>query len=252
MISSAFNAVLYQPLYNGLVFLTSIVPFGDVGIAIIVLTLIVKFAISPLTHKSTKTQVRLRSLEPEIERVKAEHKDDKQKQSERVMELYRQHGVNPFSGCLLFIIQLPILIALYWTFWKGLANGGFDSSVLYSFVSAPDTVNMNFLGLIDMSGKSVVLALLAGLSQYVQVKLSSPLPSAAPRTGGPLSLKEEFARSMQIQMRYGLPIFVAVISYTISAAVALYWTTSNLFTIIHEFIVRYRAEQITKSPPKED
>jgi len=243
MIASIFNTLFYQPLYNGLVFLISIVPLSDVGIAVVVLTLLVKVILFPFTHKSLKTQSRMRGIEPDIKKLKEQHKNDKQQQAKKVMELYKKHGVNPFSGCLLFIIQIPIIFALYWVFWKGLGNG-LDESNLYSFVTIPDTINFKFLGLIDVAGKSFILAAIAGITQYFQMKLSMPKLGGGKPSQGKLSLKDEFAKSFSFQMRYGLPVFVFFISYSISAAVALYWATSNIFSIGHELFIRKKAKQI--------
>lgn len=243
MIADIFNLVLYQPLYNGLVFLVSVIPFADVGIAVVVLTLLVKTLLFPVSHKSVKAQSAMRRIEPEMRELKEKHKKNKEEQGRKMMELYRRHGINPFSGCLLFLIQVPIIIALYWVFWRGLENG-LDATVLYSFVAEPEHFNMKFLGIIDMSGKSVVLAAFAGVSQYFQMKLSMPKFPQKPRDGKQLSMKEEFQRNFSFQMRYGLPVFVFFIGYTISAAVALYWATANAFSIAHELYVRKEAQKL--------
>jgi len=245
MIGDIFNLILYQPLYNGLVFLISVIPFGDVGVAVILLTLIVKLALFPFTHKSVKSQSKLRSVEPEVQKVKDQYKDNKQEQAKKVMELYKKHGVNPFSGCLLFLVQIPVIIALYWVFWKGVSNG-LSSELLYSFVTFPESINMKFLNLIDMSGKSLILAAIAGGSQYFQMKYAMPKlnKKTTPRKDGKMNMKDEFMRNFQLQMKYGLPVFVFFISYTISAAVALYWATSNLFSISHELLVKRKARKL--------
>lgn len=245
MISDLFFSILYQPLYNGLVFLSVAIPFGGVGLSVVLLTLGVKFLLFPLTHKSTKTQAYIKKLEPEIKKVKELYKDDKQQQSRKIIELYNKHGINPFSGCMLFIVQLPIIIALYWVFWKGLANG-INEEQLYSFVTAPENFSMTFFGY-DIGGKSIILALLAGVTQFYQMKLAvPPIPKRDPTQGKP-SLKDDFARSFNLQMRYGLPVFVVFISYTISAAIALYWVTSNLFSIGHELLVKRKANTLMGS-----
>jgi len=256
-----FNTVFYEPLYNALFFLLSIIPGADVGVAVLVLTLIVKFILFPFAHKSTKTQARLKTLEPEINEIKEKHKKDKQEQSRQVMELYRKHGVNPFSGCLTVIVQLPIIFALYWVFWKGLkvdpemvdqamlAAGQLKTSllnqdILYSFISIPEVVRIKFLGLFDMTGKSIVIALIAGVSQYFQIKLSMPGGGEKLSLSGTGSLKDDLAQSMKFQMRYILPVFVFIFAYTISTAVALYWATSNIFTVVHELLVKRKADKL--------
>lgn len=260
MISGFFNTFFYEPLYNGLIFLVSVIPGADIGIAVVLFTLIIKLALFPFTHKGIQTQSKLRTLEPDIKDLKEKHSKDKQEQARQVMELYRKHGVSPFSGCLTVLVQLPVIIALYWVFWKGLK---FDPSlldafphipghintallnhdILYSFVHIPEFVKTNFLGFIDMTGKSILLALLAGISQYFQIKLSMPDSGklSLKSTG---SLKDDLMQSMKFQMRYILPVFVSVFAYTISAAVALYWVTSNTFSIAQELLVKRKAEAL--------
>jgi len=223
-----------------LVFFISVAPWGDIGVAVIVLTLLVRGVLFPLSHKSTKSQVKMREIEPEIKALKEKHKD-KQEQSKKIMELYQKHGLNPFSGCLFVLVQMPVIIALYWVFFRGL-SAGFDESALYSFVVAPETYNFYFLGFIDMLGKSFLLAGAAGISQYFQMALSVPKLEADVSRIGKGNLQEDLMKSFNLQMRYGLPVFVFVISYTISAAVALYWLTSNLFSVAHELYVRKKAK----------
>src|SRR3989344_1728 len=241
-----FNTFFYEPLYNGLVFLISIMPGADVGLAVIVLTLLVKIIILPLSHKSVASQAKMRSIEPEMKRVKERHKD-KQEQARQVMDLYKKHGVNPFSGCFLMLVQLPIIFALYWVYFKGLANN-IDQTILYSFVVAPEQINMHFLGFVDMSQKNIILAALAGISQYFQMKLSMPpIPKDdGEKKKGGMSFKEEFAKNMNLQMRYMLPGIVFFVAYSISSAVALYWLVSNLFSIGHELVVKRRALRLAQ------
>ncbi|HED05746.1 MAG TPA: YidC/Oxa1 family membrane protein insertase [Ignavibacteria bacterium] len=245
MIANLFNEMFYQPIYNGLVFLIDVIPGADVGIAIIILTITVKFIILPFSHKSVKSQAKMRAIEPEIKEIKEKHSKDKQEQSRKVMELYKKHGVNPFTGCVLVLVQLPIMLALYWVFFKGL--GDINTDIIYSFVSIPEHVNMEFLGLINMLGKSLVLAVLAGITQYYQMRLSMP-PIQAQKNDlnkkKDISFKDEFVKNMNTQMRYVLPVFIFFIAYTISSAVALYWVVNNLFSIIHELIVRRKAKEI--------
>ena len=181
----------------------------------------------------------MRTLAPHLEKLKEKYKDNKQEQAKKTMELYKEHGVNPFSGCLLVLIQLPIIFALYFVFFKGLPN--LNAEHLYSFVTLPETVSMMFVGIM-LSKKSIILALLAAITQYYQIKLSIP-PMAPAEKGAKPSFKDDFARSFNIQMRYMLPVIVFGISYTISAAVALYWATSNLFSIAHELYVKRKARQ---------
>lgn len=240
METGIFATIFYQPLYNTLVLILSVVPGANVGVSIILLTVVVRGVLLPLSHKSVVSQAKMRSLTPHLEKLKEKHKDNKQEQARKTMELYKEHGINPFSGCLLVLIQLPIIFALYFVFFKGLPNLNVEH--LYSFVTLPPTVSMMFLGVL-LSKKSLFFALFAAISQYYQIKLSIPAMAPAEKDAKP-SFKDDFARSFNLQMRYMLPIIVFGISYSISAAVALYWTTSNLFSVAHELYVKRKAEAI--------
>ncbi len=244
MISTIWNTVFFNPIYNGLIFLLDVVPFIDVGIAVILVTVIVKLILFPFSLKMVKTQLAVKALEPEITKLKEDHKDDKQEQARKTMALYKERGVNPFSGFLLILVQIPVIFGLYWVFLRG-GLPEINMDILYSFVSTPEKINMNFLGLIDVSAKSVFLAFFAGATQYFQIKFS--LPPMKARQEGKASLKEDLARSFHIQMRYVMPIIVFGIAYAISAAVALYWTTSNLFAIGQEIYVRRKIKNRNES-----
>jgi len=234
-----WNTFLYEPLYNALIFLTGVVPFGDAGIALITLTFIVKLVLFPLSQKSIIAQMRLRALEGEMSAIREKHKNDKEAQAKATMALYQREGVNPFSGCLPLLIQLPIVIALYFVFYKGLSPTG---GVLYTFVHYPEHLNTLFLGFFDISEKSLILALIAAAAQYFQTALTLP-PQTPRKPGVEASFAEELSKSMNMQMRYVLPFFVAFIAYTTSGAVALYWAASSIFTIGQELFVRARVQR---------
>jgi YidC/Oxa1 family membrane protein insertase len=230
-----FYALIFIPLYNALILFVDLLPGYDVGIAVVLLTIMVKLLLFPLSIKAVRTQLLMREIEEPMKKIREKFKDDRQKQGEEMLALYREKGVNPFSSILLLLIQIPIIFGLYWVFYKG-GLPEIQVDLLYSFIPIPARVDMLFLGLIDMAGKSAVLALLAGLSQFFQAKLSLPPLDPNPEKG----FRGEFARSMHLNMKYVLPIIVTVISYSISAAIALYWLTSNLFTIGQELYVRRR------------
>lgn len=240
MISSIFNVVFYEPLYNILIFLSSIVPGHDLGIAIILLTLVVRFAFFPFSHKALHTQKKLKSLEPEMNKLKEKHKTNPEEQGRAMMALYKEHGVNPFSGIAVIFIQLPLFFALYWIARDNLAS---VATIAYSFVTPPAEISRLFLGLIDITSSNIFLALLAGLTYFVQAQLSIPPP--APKVEGQeLSFGAEFARGMSFQTRYLIPIVITIAGFQLGAAVLLYWITTNLFTISHELIVRRKAQAI--------
>lgn len=235
-----WNKFFYHPIYNALVFLMATVAMGDVGLAVILLTIVVKLILFPLSKKSIKSQVLLKRLEPEIKKVKKEF-PDKQEQAKQTFALYKKHGVNPFSGCLLVLVQIPVIFGLYYAFYRGLSLGNVP---LYSFVHFPENANTLFLGLVDLHGKSLVLAILAGATQFVQAYLMYPKKTKEQKIQEALdgpeekSFQTEIAKSMNMNVKYILPIFIGFVAYQISAAVALYWVVSNLITILQEWYIR--------------
>lgn len=232
MISNIWNVVLYQPLLNALAFLVSIIPGGDVGIAVILLTILVKLILFPLSQKSIESQAEMNILAPELNKIKMSGAS-KEEQAKQTFELYKKHNTNPFSGCLLVLVQIPIIFALYFVFYKGIS---FQDSTLYSFIHAPEHMNMIFLGILDIGHKSLLLAILAGISQYLQAYYM-PKP-AVPNSNSPASFSDSFAKSMNMQMKYIFPFLIAFIAYNISGAVALYWITSNLFMVAQQIYVK--------------
>lgn len=237
--SLIWNEIFYQPIYNILIFIVNNVTFGDVGFAIIIVTILVKLALSPLTKKSIKSQILMKKMEPEIKQLKKDF-PNKEEQAKKTFELYKKYGTNPFSGCIVVLIQLPVIFALYYVFLKGLS---LDTGAIYSFISKPISMNTSFLGLIELGGKSMFLAILAGVTQFIQGYLASPvkpdveiIPAGAKPE--PKSFQDELSGSMQTNVKYILPIFIVFISWKISAAVALYFVISNIFTIVQEWYIR--------------
>lgn len=230
-----FFTVFYQPLYNGLIFLIGNLSWVDAGVAAIIFTCIVKLAMFPLSKKSITTQMQMKRLEPELARIKEKYKDKREELARQTMQLYRDRNINPFSGLVVVLIQFPIIIALYWVFYKaGLPEVTTD--ILYSFVAVPEKINMMFLGILDITHKSLVLALLAAITQYFQIKYSMPtLPVSNSATP---SFKDDFMKSMHIQMRYGMPLIVFFAAWSFPAVIALYWVTSNVFAIGQELYIR--------------
>lgn len=239
MFSTIWHTFFFDPIYNTLVFFINHVPHGDVGLAIVSTVFLVKLVLLPLSIKAVKTQKVMREIEPKLKEVKEKYKEDREAQAKALMEVYSEAGLNPFASIFLVFLQIPIIIALYFSVYSGggVALPDINTEILYSFIEAPLTITMNFLGLIDITGRSVFLALGAGLTQYIYVNLSMPKmkprdPDAAP------SIKDEFMRNMQTQMKYVMPIIITVVAYTISAAIALYFVVSNLAAIAQEYLVR--------------
>jgi len=229
MFSYLYHLLVFDPLYNGLIFLFDVLPWVDAGVAVIIFTIIVRLILFPLSKKAIVTQVRMKEIEPELNELK-KSVTDKQQQALKVMELYKKRGVNPFSS---FFLQLPIIYALYSIFIKsGLPLVNKD--ILYVFVVEP-TINMNFLGLVNVAEKSVLFALLAAVAQYLQLHFSLAGRASIAKSDNP---SMDMAQNMTKNMKYVFPVGVFLISYKISAVVAIYWTVSSLFTLGQELVVR--------------
>jgi len=236
---SLWNTIAYQPILNSLVLTIDKVTFGDVGFAIIIVTIFIKLLLSPLTKTSIRSQILMKKMEPELKLIKKNF-PNKEEQASKTFELYKKYNTNPFSGCLVIFIQIPFIIALYYVFWKGLS---LNPTEIYSFIHIPANINTNFLGLVDLSSKSLVLALLAGGAQFLQGYLASPIQPKVEiikETDIPevKTFQEELSGSMQTNIKYFLPIVITFFSYQISAAVALYWFTSTMFTVAQEWYMR--------------
>ncbi|MEX0918288.1 MAG: YidC/Oxa1 family membrane protein insertase [Candidatus Paceibacterota bacterium] len=239
MFSYIWHTFFFDPVYNGLVFFIDVVPGGDVGVAIVGITLLVKIILLPLSLKAARTQRVMRELDPKLREIKQKFKDKREEQARAMMALYKEAGLNPFASILLLFIQIPIIISVYLSVYSG---GGvplpnINTELLYSFVPNPETVNMIFLGAVNIAAKSLPLALLAGITQFIHSWLAIPKPEPRKEGEAP-SLQADFARSMQLQMRYVMPIIIFVVAYTISAAIALYFVVSNLAMIAQELFLR--------------
>ena len=232
MISAAFHAVVYDPLYNGLVFLVGVIPTHDVGLAVIILTILVRIILFPLSRRAVETQIAMKKIAPEVEKLKEKYKDNREEQGKAIFALYRERGVHPFASVGLLFAQLPVLFALYWIF----SSGGLPEihpDLLYSFIFPPGGANMEFLGILGMAGHSIVLGGLAGATQFLYTRLSmGPREKKSAAASG--SFSGDLAKSFDLQARYVLPATFIVLSYVIPSAAMLYLVTSNTFMVAQE------------------
>jgi YidC/Oxa1 family membrane protein insertase len=239
--SFIWHTFFFDPVYNSLVFFIDVVRGGDIGIAIILTVVLVKVILLPLSLKAARTQLLMNEMSPKMEEIKKQYKDNREEQARRTLELFQEYKVNPFSSIFLLFLQIPIIIALYFAVYRG---GGvplpdINTGLLYSFIPSPDTVSMYFLGMMDIAEKSIILAFLAGVTQFIHTRLSMPkLPPRDPNAEP--SFKDDFNRSLQLQMRYVMPVIIFIAAYTISAAIALYFTVSNIMSIAQEYVVRHK------------
>jgi YidC/Oxa1 family membrane protein insertase len=239
MFSYIWHTFFFDPVYNTLVLFIDVIPGSDVGLAIIATVVLVKFILLPLSIKAAKTQKIIRDIEPKLKEIKEKFKDKREEQALAMMAIYKEVGINPFASIVLIFLQLPIVIALYFAVSSGggVALPAINTNLLYSFIPEPGTASMNFLGLFDITAKNLVLALLAAVTQFYQVKMVMPAltprdPNAAP------SFKDDFARNMQLQMQYVMPVIIFFVAYTLSAAIALYFVVSNVVAILQEVYIK--------------
>ncbi len=233
--SFIFNQILYRPLFNLLVFIYTTLSFHDFGLAIVMLTVLIRLLVSPLSIKALVSQRQLQKLQPQLKAIQEKHKDDKQALSQASMALYAEHKVNPFSGCVPLLIQIPILIALY----RAL-NGAFHPESLqslYSFVTNPGMIKTVALGFIDLTRKNPFLAVLAGGLQFIQAWLSTRNQSA---------VMDATAAAMNKQLLYFFPVMVIIISWNLSTGIVIYWVTTTLFSICEQlYIKRFHVNRTT-------
>ncbi len=234
--SLAYNELLFRPLFNLLVGITIFLPGHNVGISILVVTLLIRLVLLPLSWHQAKTmsknQMKMGELKKEIDRINKKHKNNQSKKAEETMKLYKEAGINPASGCLPLIVQLPILIALYRVFLTGIGPETF--SFLYAFVPEPVSVQLSFLG-IDLTTPSVLLAVFAGVFQLISMRLITSTSSAS--TPGDEKTAAMMA-SMQKNMAYIFPVMTVFICLQIPAALALYWVASTLFGIGQQYYLK--------------
>lgn len=245
MLGNVFNLVLYKPLYNAFVGFIGVFPWMDAGIVVILFTLLVKLILFPLSQKSVRSQIEMKKIQPQIDEIKLKYKDNKQEQALKTMALYKEKGVNPFSGIFLALIQLPILIALYMVFYKN-SPGQIHIEMLYSFVHAPTHVNTWFLGLFDITQKNTILAVVVAIGQYLQIRYTMPSAPAVNKDAGNnkgASFQGELAKSMSTQMKYVMPVFMFFIARSFAALVSLYLITSSVFAIGQELYMRRKIKK---------
>lgn len=210
-----YQQFIYQPILSALVAIYHTASFNDLGVAIILLTVLVRLVLLPLFYGSAKNQSLLQRLQPHVKKIQLDHKDDKEAQAKALMELYRTHHVNPFSGFFFIIIQLPIFLALFQVFTKELGSGLFD--------------NHAFFGLIDLEAKGLLLPLFAAALQYIQGKLSLPPSQVAAGAPGGAALGKV--------MVFVGPFITLMVLVNLPSALGVYWAVSTLFSIAQQIYI---------------
>jgi len=230
-----FKIIFYQPMLNVLVLFYLYVPGYDFGIAIILLTILIRIILHPLLSESIRVQKITNDLQPKIKEIQEKHKHDKEKQAILQMELFKENNVNIFSGFFIALLQLPILTAIYQVFLHGLESGTLH--YLYPFVRHPETINPLFLNWINLSKPSPIMVIAAGILQFFQSKMLYPSSSKiSNKTTKDNKQTAAFAAAQQ-QMLYIMPIFTIIIFWNFPAAMSLYWIMNSICAIIQQKMI---------------
>lgn len=233
-----FTTLLVQPIFNLLAFIYAVAPGHDFGIAVIVLTVLVRLALWPLVAKQLHSQKALQDLAPEVSRVRKKAKGDKQLESKLLMELYKEREINPFASLLPLLIQLPLFLALF-VVLRDMLKSGEVAKLIYSslrdlgpikaIIAHPGDFKPTLFGLFDLAKPSWILALAAGAAQYFQTSQLMPKnPDADPQA-------KALANSSKL-----FPILTVIIGLRLPGALALYWTFASLVAIFQQHLLLNR------------
>jgi YidC/Oxa1 family membrane protein insertase len=229
-----FYITFVQPIFNLLIFIYNILPWPDIGMATIILTIIIRLILAPLFYKSTRQQLIINQLQPTIKKIQKEYKDNAEKLAKAQMELYSQHKVNPFGSCFISLIQLPIILAVYRVFLMGFSPEILQNN-LYSFVNLPQNINPLFLGIVDLNKPNIFLAIISAVLQYISTKLSLPSSSNSKTISDP---SQKMANVFQKQMVFIGPAITFIILLGLPSNLGLYWSITTLFSITQQWFIK--------------
>ncbi len=251
-----FDIILIHPIVNLLVVIYHLFIFlhipSALGFSIIALTCVIRGVLVPFTNASLRSSKQMQELTPHLTKVKERHKGDSQRIQQETMRLYKEHGVNPFMGCLPMLLQIPIAWSLYSVLQKvaGLAPKeivSYINGIVYhpslALTHAWDTM---FLGI--PLGKSphalwgtfgifvLLLPLITAALQFIQSKMMLPKP-----TGEKIAKKkdgqDDFAQAFQTQSLYLIPVMIGYASFNFPLALSLYWNTFTIFGILQQYLL---------------
>ncbi len=236
-----FTTYFIQPIYNLFVFLIGVVPGGDVGLAIIALTIIMRAVLYPVFTSSIRTQMGMQAMQADLDEVTKKLKDKPEELTKARLELLKKHKVNPLAGIGTLAIQLVVLIALYYAMFRE-GFPAIEEHLLYSFVQVPAVVNTHFLGFIDLlTPHHIVVAALVGITQYLTIKLTLARTNVSQTT---LSPEKAAAQKMQsAMMLYLMPGLLGVFGYFFPAAVGVYFIAGNLISLGQEWLIKHKLQK---------
>ena len=257
-----FDTLIVQPIFNMLIGLYSIIPGHDFGIALILFTIFIRLLLWPLVKRQLHQVTAMRKLQPELARIKKEAKGNKQAESMQMMDLYKQHGVNPFRSIGILLIQLPIFIALYQVIQIFTLHRDQVAKFTYSFmenigpvkelIAHPEHFNEKLFGIIDLTGRAIggaggvnifliLLAILAAYTQYVMSKQTAPATSnkrlrdiMSQAADGKTADQSEMNAVVMGKMTKILPFFMLFVMISLPGALALYYAVSNLVAVLQQ------------------
>lgn len=277
-----FDVLIVQPIFNLLIALYAIVPGGDFGISVILFTILLRFALYPLVKKQLHQVKAMRRLQPELERIKAKTKKNKQAQAMQMMELYKKHGVSPFRSIGILLIQLPIFIALYHVIQIFTMHRDKVEQFTYGFleqipavqeiIKHPEQFNEKLLGVVDLTKHAfyqnnvdiflVLLAIVAAVTQYIMSKQTMPQVENKKRlrdilseaSDGKEADQSEINNLVMAKMIKVLPFFMLFIMLSLPGALALYYAVSNIVAVIQQHYIlkqdEHELEEIASHPDK--
>lgn len=233
-IGTFFGYIFTDPIFNVLMLLYHL--FGDLGLSIIVLTVIVRLALFPLYMKQLKSSKAMQAIQPLIADVKKKYPKDQRAQYQAMQEVYKEYGVSPAAGCLPLLVQLPVLYAMFFALRTVLNAHGLPdvNNIIYPFLpqfATLPSVNLTWFGLnlnLGKSDPSHILPVLAGVATFLQLRMAQPR-----NTSGP---KNAMSQQMQI-MQFIMPFVTFFFALTFPAGLALYWTTTSVFSMVQQYFV---------------
>jgi len=239
-----FRAFITKPFLNFLIFLASILPGHSLGMAIIILTLVVKFLLFIPTQHSLEGQKKMQKAQPLLDEIRRKYKEDPKRMQEETMKVWKEHGINPFQSCLPLFIQMPVLIGVFYTVRDGSVLA-LSRHLIYPMYQHLDwTFGTTFLGLNLLQSHAVIFAPLLVILQFIQMKLTFAAAKKKKEQSGKTIPEADKSQQLQQQMMlYGLPLMIGVFAFQFPAAVSLYWGVSTLFAIGQQIYVN--REKIT-------
>ncbi len=246
LLTRLWRNMIYRPMLNALVSIISYMPGHHLGLAVIVLTLIIRSILLIPSQKGFEAQMRMQELQPELEKIKEKYKDDQTRLAQETMLLWKKHQVHPFSSCLPMLIQLPVFLALYYSIRGGLSP---DRAIfIYPFLSDFDlsAVDPMFLGINLFERSLIALPLIVGSLQFIQMQIMMRKNKTSKNK---MASEVESAQKM---MRYMMPLMITFFTAQLPAAVGIYWATNTSYGIIQQLVVKKFRPNPAKSSGNED